>query len=74
MISESPIIPVCIGCGKEPHELEEYVEAATECDDSPARYVMTEEGTYNPKNGHFLCTPCYIKAGMPSNPRGWMAP
>jgi hypothetical protein len=28
--------------------------------------VREEEGTYNPANGHFLCTHCYIAAGMPS--------
>lgn len=37
-------------------------------------YLRYEEGTYNHENGHFLCTPCYIEAGMPSSPRGWRAP
>jgi hypothetical protein len=67
------ITPICVGCGKEPHELEEYVEAAREYERTPARYVMLEEGTYNPENGHFLCTPCYVRAGMPSSPDGWRA-
>lgn len=39
-----------------------------------AAYVEQEEGTYNPKNGHFLCDKCYIKAGMPSAPNGWRCP
>lgn len=38
------------------------------------QYVRTEEGTYNPANGHFVCTPCYIEIGMPSSPTGWIAP
>jgi hypothetical protein len=66
--------PICIGCNKQPHELNEYVDAAQECGLFPADYVRREEGTYNPRNGHFLCTFCYIKAGMPSSPRGWIAP
>jgi hypothetical protein len=40
---------------------------------TPERYVWAEEGTLNPKNGHFLCTEDYIKAGMPSSPQGWVA-
>jgi hypothetical protein len=38
------------------------------------RYVRNEEGTYNQDNGHFLCTDCYIKAGMPSSSLGWVCP
>jgi hypothetical protein len=41
---------------------------------TPDRYVQAEEGTLNPQNGHFLCTSCYIEAGMPSSPAGWVAP
>lgn len=37
-------------------------------------HVQSEEGTYNPLNGHFLCDECYIKAGMPSSPHGWVCP
>lgn len=36
--------------------------------------VFLEEGTYNKKNGHFVCTECYIEMGMPSSPTGWIAP
>lgn len=64
----------CIGCGKAPHEIDEYIEAAAAEDMSPAGYVVVEEGTYNPENGHFACTSCYIAMGMPSSPRGWKAP
>ena len=71
--------PICVGCGKHPTELEEYVEASSPKawggkGISPDDYVRREEGTYNRENGHFLCTDCYVAAGMPSSPRGWVAP
>lgn len=66
--------PICIGCNKHPEDLEEYVEMGKVEGMSPEEFVRTEEGTYNPKNGHFLCSPCYIKAGCPSSPLGWVAP
>lgn len=70
------ITPMCQGCGKKPHELPEYVSAAEESGTSPILYVMQEEGTYNRSNGHFLCTPCYVNAGMPTaGPRKrWVCP
>jgi hypothetical protein len=63
--------PICIGCGKHPDELPEYQE-----DDelTPDEYCIQEEGTYNPRTGHFACTSCYIKMGMPTLPGGWRAP
>ena len=66
--------PICTGCNKHPDELEEYVEASKEEGETPDEYVRKDEGTYNRSNGHFLCTVCYCKAGMPSSPRGWIAP
>lgn len=66
--------PICTGCGKRPHELAEYVDAAKESRMTPDAYVRAEEGTYNRENGHFLCTDCYVRAGMPSSPTGWVAP
>lgn len=63
----------CAGCGKRPHELPEYLEPAKEENITPAEYVRLEEGTFNPENGHFLCTPCYVAAGQPSSPNGWRA-
>lgn len=70
-----PAHPFCIGCGTFADGFEEYIEAARENDFIDANaYVRCEEGTYNCENGHFLCTPCYVKAGMPSGPRGWTAP
>ena len=72
-ISDNPK-PFCIGCIKTPDEIYEYSQDATESSLSPDEYVKREEGTYNSKNGHFLCTACYIKAGQPSSSSGWVAP
>lgn len=66
--------PRCIGCNKLPEEIAEYVDMAKEENMTPDAYVREEEGTYNPENGHFMCTECYIQAGMPSSPHGWVAP
>jgi hypothetical protein len=66
--------PICIGCKKHPEQIEEYVEVAAEEEMTPDAYVASEEGTYNRDTGHFLCTDCYVAAGMPSSPGGWVAP
>lgn len=66
--------PVCLGCSRHPDEIAEYSPAMTETTLSPAEYVRREEGTYNRRNGHFLCTACYVSHGMPSSPGGWVAP
>ena len=70
------IKPLCTGCNKHPEQIEEFIESAAEEGISPDDFVRTEEGTYNPANGHFLCTDCYIRAGMPSlpHPQCWKAP
>ncbi len=73
MITESNS-PVCQGCGRSPAEISEYVEAGYECGMSPKVYVWKEERTLNKENGHFLCTTCYVKAGMPTTPGGWKCP
>lgn len=62
---------ICIGCGGGP---ELYAQFAEEAGVTAEEYVRNEEGTYNPTNGHFLCDPCYVAAGMPSAPGGWKAP
>jgi hypothetical protein len=38
------------------------------------RYVRVQEGTLNPRTGAFACDECYIIAGMPSSPKGWIVP
>lgn len=67
--------PVCQGCFKKPHELPCYFAmTGSYSPELNARYVRQEEGTYNPKNGHFLCDTCYIKAGCPTARGGWRCP
>lgn len=71
--------PICIGCGKTPDQLLEYVEASSPEEYggrgiTPDEYVRREEGTYNPANGHFACTSCYYKMGAPTTKTGWKAP
>jgi hypothetical protein len=65
---------ICAGCGLTPNELDEYKEFAEAEGMTPNEYVIEEEGTYNPENGHFLCTECYVKFGCPSTEKGWKAP
>jgi hypothetical protein len=72
--------PYCTGCDKTPEEIDEYIMAGRYEQMTPSDYVRSEEGTYNPANGHFLCTDCYMRAGMPSGgdghggPGRWIAP
>ncbi len=67
--------PVCIGCYRGPEELEEYRELAfANGYPSATEACLNEEGTLNTSNMHFMCSDCYIKAGMPSSPYGWKAP
>lgn len=64
----------CTGCNRTPEDIEEYLPENTGSGLDAVEYVIREEGTYNPENGHFLCTSCYIAAGMPTAPGGWRAP
>lgn len=66
--------PFCVGCGKTPDELSEYVSAAHDAEMAPDEYVIKFEGTLNPNNGHFTCTKCYIELGQPATRYGWKAP
>lgn len=61
-------------CRRHPSEIPEYVDAAADAEMDVDTYVQRDEGTYNPENGHFLCTSCYIAVGQPSSPRGWQCP
>lgn len=63
-MSERPVA-LCIGCGKTPAQISEYSPESTGEEMSAEEYVWSEEGTLNRENGHFLCTQCYINAGMP---------
>ena len=65
----------CGGCNKRPHELACYTEMTGSIDpEVNDNYVRVEEGTYNRENGKFLCDLCYLKAGTPSSPTGWVCP
>lgn len=68
------MILICIGCKKQPHEIQEYVDMAKSYRCTPEEFVREEEGTFNRDTGHFACTECYIGMGMPSSPEGWIAP
>lgn len=70
---KTELAPICIGCNKHPDDLSEYSPEITGTDLTPVEYVRQEEGTFNRLNGHFLCTICYIAAGTPASPRGWIA-
>lgn len=73
-MTEPHVQPLCIGCGLEPEEISVYVQAVRGSTQTPSEYVRRNEGTLNPRNGHFLCDSCYIDAGMPTAPGGWVAP
>lgn len=68
--------PWCMGCNTPAKLIEEYIEAAEDANMDVEEYIRDQEGTYNPENGHLLCTDCYIAAGMPSlpHPQRWIAP
>jgi len=68
--------PACAYCGLTASAIEEYRECAEDAAMTPAEFVRTEEGTYNPDTNHFACTSCYIEIGMPSRPypQTWRAP
>ena len=55
----------CVGCKKKPEELREYIEMEKEDGLTPSENVIANEGTYNRSTGHFYCTDCYIRLGMP---------
>lgn len=55
----------CNGCGRTPDQISEYILAGQDEDMTPEEFVRQEEGTFNPDNGHFWCTSCYIQADMP---------
>lgn len=52
----------------------DYIDFYKEPDETRVDFIMRNEGTYNSFNGHFLCDECYIEAGMPTAPNGWVCP
>jgi len=65
-----PYDPMCNTLARDMHWLDFYKDE----NQTRENYVIENEGTYNPYNGHFLCDECYTKAGMPSSPTGWKCP
>lgn len=53
----------CMVCGKEPREIEQYIDAVIQCKaTSPEAYVLEHESTYIPKTERFVCPGCYVQA------------
>lgn len=60
----------CIGCGKTPAELPEYISMAEVEETTPEQAMIENEGTFDRfERDRFYCTTCYIKAGMPLLPK-----
>jgi hypothetical protein len=72
--TDRPILR-CVGCGKRPDEIDEYLKGNQSDDQQvePDDYVWSNEGTLDRVTGHFACTACYIRMGCPSGPLGWTA-
>lgn len=66
--------PLCIGCNRRPDDIREFATEAEHDGITADEWVRENEGSYNPDNGHFLCTECYVKRGAPSSHEGWRAP
>jgi hypothetical protein len=62
----------CAGCNKTPDKIADVREAAEAERMSPADWVATLDPTYNKRTGHFMCTDCYMEAGI-KDP-AWRAP
>jgi hypothetical protein len=71
--ADSTLEPYCFNCLKPASEILDIVQWAEIEEMTPAEYAR-EDGTYNPSTNRFACTDCYIAIGMPSSPRGWVAP
>ena len=56
----------CSICNRKPEEISEYIDMAEVEGGTPSENVIRNEGTYSPMTGHFYCTTCYIKLGMPN--------
>lgn len=74
--SVDPYDPMCERFARDMAELDMWTERKPRVPKKLARiaYIVEEEGTYNPENGHFLCDDCYINAGQPSSINGWRCP
>ena len=77
---QDPSDPICVGCGTRPADLDCYdgylSSQYKDLAEARTHACLSEEGTLNPLNGHFLCDQCYISFGMPSRPfpDRWVCP
>ena len=59
----------CKICDRTPDEIDYYIDQAKSESNDKRTYtpddIAREDGTYNPRTGHFYCFQCYIKIGMP---------
>lgn len=72
-----PFDPYCMRFARDMTEYDIHLveEDLPTTPENRAQACIDNEGTYNKENGHFACTECYIKIGMPSAPwPGWKAP
>lgn len=58
----------CVGCGKRPGEIGEFLDELFTDGQDPDDFVWENEGTLNEETGLFACTACYIALGQPSRP------
>jgi hypothetical protein len=79
--TDDPAEPFDPRCKRFARTMKEYDDAITDGEEGVEvtprdriEYVQTEDETFNPRNGHFLCDRCYIEAGMPSTESGWRCP
>lgn len=60
----------CPWCDRIPEQISEYKDMAVQGEyKSPEEAMKAEEGTYNHRFNLFCCTSCYIKIGMPLQPK-----
>lgn len=64
----------CFKCDRSPEDFVEYKNYKRK-DETNTEFVIREDGTYNPANGHYACDSCYITIGSPAKEYpGWKAP
>jgi hypothetical protein len=79
-----PYDPFCRRSAAEMEELDYFIFESEEdleangpgTAEQREKYVLEQEGTLNPQNGHFTCDRCYMNLGGPGpvNGRRWRCP
>lgn len=57
---------ICAGCGRDPAVIGEYIVQALFENMTEQEFVVRYDRTYIPETGEFLCSSCYVKAGIPN--------